>query len=65
MRITCVYTRKGDDGTTRLGGGEHVSKDSLRVKAYGTVDELNSMIGVAIASSLNERLAEELLAIQN
>ncbi|MEK7311407.1 MAG: cob(I)yrinic acid a,c-diamide adenosyltransferase [Chloroflexota bacterium] len=65
MRITRVYTRKGDDGTTRLGGGQHVSKDSLRVKAYGTVDELNSMIGVAIASSLNERLAEELLAIQN
>jgi cob(I)alamin adenosyltransferase len=65
MRITRVYTRKGDDGTTRLGGGQRVSKDSLRVKAYGTVDELNSMIGVAIASSLNERLAEELLAIQN
>ena len=65
MRITRVYTRKGDDGTTGLGGGQRVSKDSPRVKAYGTVDELNSMIGVAIASSLNERLADELLALQN
>ena len=65
MRITRVYTRKGDDGTTGLGGGQRVPKDSLRVQAYGTVDELNSAIGVALASSLSDRVAETLRGIQN
>lgn len=46
MRITKVYTRTGDAGKTRLAGGQEVWKDSLRVDAYGTVDELNSLIGV-------------------
>lgn len=46
MRITKVYTRTGDTGKTRLAGGQEVSKDSLRVEAYGTVDELNASIGV-------------------
>jgi len=46
MRITKVYTRTGDAGKTRLAGGQEVSKDSLRVEAYGTVDELNASIGV-------------------
>jgi cob(I)alamin adenosyltransferase len=46
MRITKVYTRTGDAGQTRLAGGQEVSKDSLRVEAYGTVDELNASIGV-------------------
>lgn len=46
MRITKVYTRTGDAGKTRLAGGQEVWKDSLRVKAYGTVDELNSIIGL-------------------
>ncbi|HJU05756.1 MAG TPA: cob(I)yrinic acid a,c-diamide adenosyltransferase [Nitrospiraceae bacterium] len=46
MRITKVYTRTGDAGKTRLAGGQQVWKDSLRVEAYGTVDELNSSIGV-------------------
>ena len=46
MRITKVYTRTGDAGKTRLAGGQQVWKDSLRVEAYGTVDELNSLIGV-------------------
>lgn len=46
MRITKVYTRTGDAGKTRLAGGQQVWKDSLRVEAYGTVDELNASLGV-------------------
>lgn len=46
MRITKVYTRTGDAGKTRLAGGQQVWKDSVRVEAYGTVDELNASIGV-------------------
>ena len=50
MRISKVYTRSGDAGKTRLAGGQEVWKDSLRVEAYGTVDELNSVIGIARAN---------------
>ena len=64
-RLTTPYTRKGDDGTTALGGGQRVAKDALRVQAYGTVDELNSAIGVALAHGLTERLAALLPGIQN
>lgn len=64
-RITKVYTRTGDDGTTSLGAGRRVAKDSARVEAYGTVDELNSFLGTAIASGLDPLLAEALGAIQN
>ena len=64
-RITRVYTRTGDDGTTGLGGGQRVGKDSLRIEAYGTVDELNSVIGVALAMGLNESIAAVLAGIQN
>ncbi len=64
-RITKVYTRTGDDGTTGLGGGQRVPKDSLRVAAFGTVDELNSQIGVAVALGLVERLMVALRPIQN
>jgi cob(I)alamin adenosyltransferase len=46
MRITKVYTRTGDAGKTRLAGGQQVWKDSLRVEAYGTIDELNATIGI-------------------
>lgn len=48
-RLSKIYTRTGDDGTTGLGDGTRVSKDSPRVEAYGTVDELNSSIGVLLA----------------
>ncbi len=48
-RLSKIYTRTGDDGTTGLGDGSRTQKDSLRVEAYGTVDELNSAIGVLIA----------------
>ncbi len=64
-RITRVYTRTGDDGTTALGGGQRVEKDSPRIAAYGTVDELSSQIGVAIACGLDPELAGELLRVQN
>lgn len=64
-RITRVYTRSGDDGTTGLGGGQRVPKDSLRIETYGTVDELNSTIGAAVASGLDERLARAFETIQN
>lgn len=49
LRITKVYTRTGDKGRTRLAGGQQVWKDSPRVEAYGTVDELNAVIGVVRA----------------
>jgi cob(I)alamin adenosyltransferase len=49
-RLTKIYTRTGDDGTTGLGDGTRVAKESLRVEAYGTVDETNSAIGVVLAA---------------
>lgn len=64
-RITKVYTRTGDDGTTGLGGGQRVPKDSLRIEAYGTVDELNSVLGVALASGVCEPLRGPLARVQN
>lgn len=48
-RLSKIYTRTGDDGTTGLGDGSRVDKDSLRVEAFGTVDEANSAIGVVLA----------------
>ncbi|MBM4260200.1 MAG: cob(I)yrinic acid a,c-diamide adenosyltransferase [Deltaproteobacteria bacterium] len=47
VRITKVYTRTGDKGETALVGGKRVPKDSLRIEAYGTIDELNSIVGLA------------------
>jgi cob(I)alamin adenosyltransferase len=64
-RLTKIYTKKGDSGTTALGGGQRVPKDVLRVQVYGTVDELNSQLGVALALGLCERLAAVLPRIQN
>ncbi len=73
MRITKVYTRTGDAGKTRLAGGQQVWKDSLRVEAYGTVDELNSSVGLvrvfnaekADAHAQAARVEEELRWVQN
>ena len=48
-RLTRIYTRTGDDGSTALGSGTRVAKDNLRVDCYGTVDELNSQLGVALS----------------
>jgi cob(I)alamin adenosyltransferase len=64
-RITKVYTRTGDDGSTALGDGARVAKDAARVRAFGTVDELNSMVGVVRAAGLHEDLARPMAAVQN
>jgi cob(I)alamin adenosyltransferase len=64
-RITRVYTKTGDDGTTGLGSGARIAKDSPRIEAYGTVDELNSQIGVALAAGVHEPAAAALRTIQN
>ena len=64
-RITKVTTRTGDRGETGLGSGRRVPKDAPRIEAYGTVDELSSAIGVAIAAGLEEKLAGRLRAVQN
>src|SRR5215217_2019028 len=64
-RLTKIYTKTGDAGTTALGGGQRVAKDALRVSVYGTVDELNSLIGVALAYGLCDRLQAVLPGVQN
>jgi cob(I)alamin adenosyltransferase len=64
-KLNRIYTRNGDQGKTSLGGGQRVAKDALRVQVYGTVDELNSVIGVALAHGLCDRLAQVLPVIQN
>ena len=64
-RLTRIYTRTGDDGTTGLGDGTRTSKDSLRIEAIGTVDELNSWIGVLLAESLQDDVRGELEGIQH
>jgi len=51
-RLSKIYTRTGDKGTTGLGDGSRVDKDSLRVEAFGTVDELNSAVGMVLAADL-------------
>jgi len=62
-----IYTKTGDSGTTALGTGERVSKTSKRIAAYGTVDETNSLIGVARAQleTADEAVSQMLFRIQN
>ncbi len=64
-RLSKIYTRTGDDGTTGLGDGTRVSKDSPRVEAYGTVDELNSVIGLLLTHTLPEEIHECLVGVQH
>jgi len=64
-RLTKIYTRMGDEGSTALGGGQRVPKDNLRVAVYGTVDELNSQIGVALAAGLCSEVDSVLQRVQN
>ena len=61
MRITKVYTKRGDKGTTQLVGGREVSKGEGRIEAYGTVDELNAIVG--LARTFNQRSSAEKTAI--
>ena len=73
MRITKVYTKVGDKGTTRLVGGREVSKGETRIEAYGTVDELNTIVGLArtfngrseAGDSVVTRINEILSTVQN
>lgn len=64
-RITKIYTGKGDEGKTRLSSGQLVKKNDARVASYGTVDELNSHIGLALTMDLSEALMTHLKWIQN
>ena len=64
-RLSKIATRTGDNGTTGLGDGSRVSKDSLRVHAMGDVDELNSHVGVLLCESLPEALRAELMSIHH
>lgn len=73
LAINRVYTRKGDSGTTRLVGGQKVTKSALRISSYGTIDELNSFLGAARQTILDHHagvdtlrpLSEELLRVQH
>ncbi|MGE5622529.1 MAG: cob(I)yrinic acid a,c-diamide adenosyltransferase [Bacillota bacterium] len=64
-RLSKIATRTGDNGTTGLGDGSRVGKDSLRVHAMGDVDELNSHIGLLLCEELPSALREELVSIQH
>lgn len=64
-RLSKIYTRTGDDGSTGLGDGSRVAKDSLRVEAYGTVDEANSCIGLVLASEVPEDIRTLLTSVQH
>lgn len=65
-RLSRIYTRTGDDGTTGLGDGSRVQKDALRVEAYGSVDEANSALGVVLAvAAIPERVARCLTEVQH
>ena len=60
-----IYTKKGDDGKTELGDGERVEKFATRVESYGTIDELNSLIGTVTCMDINNNLRKSLECIQN
>ena len=60
-----IYTKTGDDGTTGLFGGQRVPKNSLRIEAYGTIDELNSVLGIALTCDLPPDVREHLTAISS
>lgn len=64
-RLSKIYTRTGDDGTTGLGNGTRASKDSPRVEAYGAVDELNSALGVVLTMKLPAEVRDALTPTQH
>jgi cob(I)alamin adenosyltransferase len=64
-RLSKIYTRTGDRGTTGLGDGTRVPKDSLRVHAMGDVDELNAVIGIMLAEPIPDQITDCLTAVQH
>ena len=64
-RLSKIYTKTGDDGTTGLGDGSRVAKDSARVAAYGTVDEANSCIGLVLATEIPDDVRSLLVSVQH
>src|SRR5271169_1528709 len=60
-----IYTKTGDKGETGLFGGDRVAKDMPRIEAYGTVDELNSLVGIIRALRPNEKIDRTLEKVQN
>jgi cob(I)alamin adenosyltransferase len=60
-----IYTKTGDDGTTGLIGGGRIKKSSHRIIAYGAIDELNSVIGIVLSSTLDSDINDLLIKIQN
>ena len=64
-RLSKIYTRTGDDGSTGLGDGSRTGKDSARVNAYGTVDEANSCIGVVLATTVPDDIRKLLTTVQH
>lgn len=65
VRLTKIYTRTGDEGHTSLGDGTRVPKTDARIEAYGTVDELNSAIGLVLCAGLPENVRRWLDRVQN
>jgi cob(I)alamin adenosyltransferase len=65
VRLDRIYTRGGDEGATSLGDGTRVAKHHLRVAAYGTVDELDAVLGLAVAGGIAEPCRGYIVAIQN
>jgi cob(I)alamin adenosyltransferase len=65
VRLTKIYTRGGDDGETSLGDGSRVPKIDARIAAYGVVDELNALVGIAAAGDCPDTIRDVLVRVQN
>ena len=65
MKKIKVYTKTGDNGETSLFSGERVPKHNVRIKAYGTIDELNCWIGIIKSNDIDKKSKTELSSIQN